>query len=73
MVRPTGGGQMEQVKTTYYFDLADRHFGGGLEKWLREERALGTTQEKIHYLLWSEHDIPLSVATVVRWCKLFGI
>lgn len=57
----------------YYFDLADRHFGGGLAKWLKEQRELGMTRESIHYDLRNKHDIPLSLYTVVRWCKHYGI
>jgi hypothetical protein len=63
--------RMETRKISSYFDLADRHFGGGLAKWLRDMKNEGRTYEWITHELISEHDIPLSLATVVRWFKYY--
>lgn len=62
---------MEHRETvSYYFVLADKHFGGGLIDWLRESRAEGKSYEWIHHTLW-EKDIPCSLPTVVRWCRRY--
>lgn len=63
--------------TSSYFDLASRHFDDGngeaslsLTEWLTECRKEGWSYEKIHHQLWL-HDIPVSLPTVVRWCRKY--
>lgn len=53
--------------------LVDRLIPGGLEQFLRDARTSGQSGQTIAGRLAAEHDISVSVQTVLTWCDDYGI
>lgn len=53
--------------------LFDRIMGGQLEAFLREHRAQGESYSTVMVALAREHDLNVTVPTLIAWCDEYGI
>lgn len=54
------------------FPFVDRLVEGGLTEYLRKARGKGESFHRISSRLAEEHDVPVSVETIRRWCAIAG-
>lgn len=55
------------------FRIAEETLPGGVEAWMRAQRAAGMSLGDMAFSLRAGYHLPISPQTLSRWCKAFGI